>query len=111
MATSTVESTLVERFNLASAPTLEAPVSGAAPIVFSRIRADRPQTRRSLSPPPEAAFTFQVPLIPASFSELKYGSKDIALPEVQEPGRVFLFDLSERPTVGLDTKFDNVRCY
>jgi AraC family transcriptional regulator len=111
MAVLSVESTLVQRFNLACAPTLEARVSGTAPIVFSRIRAERPQAGRSLSPPPEAAFTFQVPLIPASFSELKFGNKAAALPEIQEPGRVFLFDLSERPTVGLNTKFDNVRCY
>src|SRR6202008_4839650 len=57
------------------------------------------------------AFTFQVPLIRAAFSDLRYGAKVIALPEVQEPGRAFLFDLSARPTVGLDTEFDNVRFY
>jgi AraC family transcriptional regulator len=105
------ESSLVRRFQLARAPTLEARVSASPPIVFSRMRSDRPQPGRSISPPGENAFTFQVPLIPAAFSDLRYGNKVVALPQIQEPGRAFLFDLSARPTVGLDTEFDNVRCY
>jgi AraC family transcriptional regulator len=64
-----------------------------------------------MSPREENAFTFQVPLIPASFSDLRFGNRIVALPQIQEPGRAFLFDLSARPTVGLDTEFDNVRCY
>ena len=111
MAAPVVENTLVKRFQLARAPTLEARVAGTAPIVFSRMRSERSQPRRSISPLEESAFSFQVPLIPAAFSSLRYGSTLIALPEVQEPGRAFLFDLSAGPTVGLDTKFDNVRCY
>jgi AraC family transcriptional regulator len=111
MAAQSVESALVSRFHLARAPTLEARVSGTPPIVFSRMRAEASQPGRSISPREESAFAFQVPLIPASFSSLKYGSRVIALPEIQEPGRAFLFDLSARPTVGLDTAFDNVRCY
>jgi AraC family transcriptional regulator len=111
MVSPSFESTLVQRFQLARAPTLAARVAGTPPIVFSRMRSQRPQPGRSISPRAEDAFTFQVPLIPAAFSDLRYGKKVIALPEVQEPGRAFLFDLSARPTVGLDTAFDNVRCY
>lgn len=111
MATLSFENNLVKRFQLAQAPTLEARMSGAAPIVFSRMRNERAHPARSISPRPENAFTFQIPLIPASFSDLRYGNKVIALPEVQEPGRAFLFDLSARPTVGLGTEFDNLRCY
>jgi len=111
MAAQSVESTLVKRFHLARAPTLEARVSGMPPIVFSRMHSESSQPGRSISPSEENAFAFQVPLIPASFSSLRYGSKIITLPEIQEPGRAFLFDLSARPTVGLDTAFDNVRCY
>ncbi len=111
MGSPSVESSLVRRFQLAQAPTLEARLSGDPPVVFSRMRSDRAQLGRSISPREEDAFTFQVPLIPAAFSDLRYGPKVIALPQIQEPGRVFLFDLSARPTVGLDTQFDNVRCY
>jgi AraC family transcriptional regulator len=111
MVSPTFESALVKRFQLARAPTIEARVAGTPPIVFSRMRSERSQPGRSISPRAENAFTFQVPLIPASFSDLRYGSKAIALPEVQEPGRAFLFDLSASPTVGLDTEFDNLRCY
>jgi AraC family transcriptional regulator len=111
MASLSFESALVRRFHLAHAPTLEARLPGTVPIVFSRMRSDHAQRGRSVSPRPEDAFTFQVPLIPATFSDLRYENKVITLPEIQEPGRAFLFDLSARPTVGLDTAFDNVRCY
>lgn len=111
MTAPSFESSLVSRFHLAKAPTLEARLPGTLPIAFSRMRSAYAQRGRSISPPPEEAFTFQVPLIRAAFSDFRYGNKVVALPEIQEPGRAFLFDLSERPTVGLDTEFDNVRCY
>jgi len=111
MTAPSLESSLVRRFHLAKAPTLEARLAGSLPIAFSRMRSGRAQRGRSISPAPEEAFTFQVPLIRAAFSDFRYGNKVVALPEIQEPGRAFLFDLSERPTVGLDTEFDNVRCY
>jgi AraC-like DNA-binding protein len=111
MASFSLENSLVRRFQLAQAPTLEAKLQGTSPIVFSRMRSDHAQRGRSISPPPEDAFTFQVPLIQAAFSDFRYANKVVALPEVQEPGRAFLFDLSARPTVGLDTAFDNVRMY
>lgn len=111
MNSPTFENTLVRRFQLAKAPTLEAKLPGTVPIAFSRMRSDQAQRGRSISPRPEEAFAFQVPLIPATFSDFRYGSKVISLPDVQEPGKVCLFDLSARPTVGLDTEFDNIRCY
>jgi len=109
--TPSFESSLVRRFQLATAPTLEARLPGTVPIVFSRMRNERAQPGRSISPRPEDSFTFQVPLVPAAFSDFRYGNKVVALPEIQEPGRAFLFDLSARPTVGLDTAFDNMRFY
>ena len=112
MASPSVESIVAEQFQLARAPTLEARVSEGDAIAFSRIRSERSQPGRSVSPPRgENAFTFQVLLIPASFSDLRYGTKVLELPNIQEPGCTCLFDLSERPTVRLDTEFDNVRCY
>ena len=112
MASPSVESIVAEQFQLARAPTLEARVSAGDAIAFSRIRSERSQPGRSVSPPRgENAFTFQVLLIPASFSDLRYGTKVLELPNIQEPGCTCLFDLSERPTVRLDTEFDNVRCY
>ncbi len=111
MASLSLENTLVRRFQLERAPTLEAKLPGTVPIIFSRMRSDRAQRGRSISPRAEDAFAFQVPLISAAFSDFRYANKVVALPEVQEPGRAFLFDLSARPTVGLNTAFDNVRCY
>jgi AraC-like DNA-binding protein len=86
-------------------------MSGTAAIAFSRMRNERAQPGRSIRPRPEEAFTFQVPLIRAAFSDLRYEDKLIALPEIQEPGRAFIFDLSASPTVGLGTEFDNIRLY
>jgi len=106
------ETSLVKRFKLKeAAPTLQARLPNTLPIVFSRMKSAQAQPGRSVSPPPENAFTFQIPLIRAAFTDLKYANKVIALPEIQEPGRAFLFDLSARPTVGLSTEFDNIRCY
>jgi AraC-like DNA-binding protein len=111
MSSLAFETSLIKRFQLEKAPTLEARLSGAAPIVFSRMFSTEVHPGRSISPFPENAFTFQIPLIPAKFSDLRFGNKVVVMPEVQEPGRAFLFDLSARPTVGLSTSFDNVRMY
>jgi AraC-like DNA-binding protein len=111
MALVSTEGSLVKRFHLQSAPTLTARLSGTAPIAFSRMRNETAQPGRSIRPRPEEAFTFQVPLIRAAFSDLRYEDKLVALPEIQEPGRAFIFDLSASPTVGLGTEFDNIRLY
>jgi AraC family transcriptional regulator len=109
---SSLETTLIRRFQLRGAPTLEARISPATPpIAFSRIRNDPPQRGRSISPPPEEAFVFQLPLTPAVHPELRYIGKKPQFIGIQEPGQSFLLDMSAGPTVRLDMKFDNLRLY
>jgi AraC family transcriptional regulator len=107
-----LETTLIKRFHLRGAPTVEARVAAAAPpIAFSRIRNDRPQQGRSLSPPQDDAFVFQLPLSPAVHPDLRYINKKSLFSGVQRPGQAFLLDMSAGPTVRLDTEFDNFRVF
>lgn len=107
-----LETTLIRRFQLRGAPTLEARlVPSAPPIAFSRIRNDRPQRGRSSSPPPDVAFAFQLPLIAAVHPELRYAGQRPRFSGMQEPGQSFLLDMSAGPTVRLDTTFDTFRLY
>ncbi len=103
---------LAGRFGLSAAPTLRARVlPSVAPIEFTRMRHRQPHRGRSTSPQPERAFSFQLPLVAAGLSDLHYADGPAVSQEIKEPGRAFLFDLAARPTVGLETAFDNVRIY
>jgi AraC-like DNA-binding protein len=74
------------------------------------MRSDQPLRGRSLAVPPEAAFSFHVPLTAPFFSDLWTAGKRKTLP-LASLGDAFLFDLSDNPTVGLDTPFDSLRFY
>jgi AraC family transcriptional regulator len=74
------------------------------------MRSDQPMRGRSLAVPPEAAFSFHVPLAAPFFSDLWTAGKRRTLP-LASLGDAFLFDLSDNPTVGLDTPFDSLRFY
>jgi len=74
------------------------------------MRSDQPMRGRSLAVPPEAAFSFHVPLTAPFFSDLWMAGKSKALPHASL-GDAFLFDLNENPTVRLDTSFDSLRFY
>ena len=110
MNTSTLETTLAERFQLDRAPSILARVNASPPIAFTRLRSARAMRGRSLAVPREEAFAFQVPLTSAFFSEAWIRGKSRTVPRAT-PGDAFLFDLSDNPRVGLETPFDSVRCY
>jgi AraC-like DNA-binding protein len=74
------------------------------------MRCDQPMRGRSLAVPPEAAFSFHVPLAAPFFSNLWVAGRRKALP-LASLGDAFLFDLNENPTVSLDTSFDSLRFY
>jgi AraC-like DNA-binding protein len=74
------------------------------------MRSDQPMRGRSLAVPPEAAFSFHVPLSAPFFSDLWTAGKRQTL-LLASLGDAFLFDLSDNPTVGLDTQFDSLRFY
>jgi AraC family transcriptional regulator len=110
MEATAVEEVLARRFHIARPPTLVARTRPRAQIAFSRIWSAQPMRGRSLGVPPEAAFSFHVPLAAPFFSNLWMSGKPKTLP-VASLGDAFLFDLNENPTVGLDTSFDSLRFY
>jgi AraC family transcriptional regulator len=110
MDTIAVDEVLAKRFRIDRPPTLVAGRHRRPHIAFSRMRSDQPMRGRSLAVPPEAAFSFHVPLTAPFFSDLRVAGKRRTLP-FASLGEAFLFDLSDNPTVGLDTPFDSLRFY
>jgi AraC-like DNA-binding protein len=110
MGGTAVDEVLAKRFRIDRPPTLVAGRRPQAQVAFSRMRSDQPMRGRSLAVPPEAAFSFHVPLTAPFFSDLWMAGKRKSLP-LANLGDAFLFDLSDNPTVGLDTSFDSLRFY
>jgi AraC family transcriptional regulator len=110
MGATAVDDVLARRFRIERPPTLTARRHPRAQVAFSRMRSDRPMRGRSLAVPPEAAFSFHVPLAAPFFSDLWIAGRHKTLPQASL-GDAFLFDLHDNPTVGLDTSFDSLRFY
>ena len=110
MGATAVDEVLARRFQIDRPPTLVARRHPGTQIAFSRMRSVHPMRGRSLAVPPEAAFSFHVPLTVPFFSDLWIAGRRKTLP-LANLGDVFLFDLNENPTVGLDTSFDSLRFY
>ncbi len=110
MVATAVDEVLARRFRIDRPPTLVARRYPRAQIAFSRMRSDQPMRGRSLAVPPEAAFSFHVPLSAPFFSDLWMSGRRKTLP-LASLGDAFLFDLSDNPVVGLDTSFDSLRFY
>lgn len=105
-----VDEVLARRFRIDRPPTLVARRRLRSQVAFSRMRSNQPMRERSWAVPPEAAFSFHVPLSAPFFSNLWMAGKRKALPHARL-GDTFLFNLNENPTVDLDTPFDSLRFY
>jgi AraC family transcriptional regulator len=105
-----LEEVLARRFRIDRPPTLLARRSSKARIGFSRIHSSHPMRGRSLSVPPEEAFSFHVPLSAPFFSNLWTAGRRREVPDLR-PGDAQLIDLRDNPVVGLDTPFDSLRFY
>jgi AraC-like DNA-binding protein len=110
MGSTAVDEILARRFRIDRPPTLVARKYPRSHVAFSRMRGDHPMRGRSMTVPPEAAYSFHVPMSAPFFSDLWMEGKRKALPDANL-GDAFLFDLSENPRVGLDTSFDSMRFY
>ena len=110
MGRTAVDEVLARRFQIDRPPTLVARRQPRAQVAFSRMCSNEPIRGRSLAVPPEAAYSFHVPLTASFFSDLWMAGKCKTLPQASL-GDAFLFDLNENPTVGLDTPFDSLRFY
>jgi AraC family transcriptional regulator len=104
----TIEAVIAKRFGLPRAPTLVARVAAAKlPVVFTHLRSTEARRRQSTDVPREQSFSFQVPLTPFPWDAWIAGRQRSVSPAT--PGNAYLFDLSNNPTVGLNTPFSTVR--
>jgi AraC family transcriptional regulator len=103
-----IEAVIAKRFDLPRAPTLVARVAGAKlPVVFTHLRSTEARRRQSADVPREQSFSFQVPLTPFPWDAWFAGRQRSVSGAI--PGNAYLFDLSNNPTVGLNTPFSTVR--
>jgi AraC family transcriptional regulator len=104
-----VEAAIAKRFSLPRAPTLVAHVAASRlPVVFTHLRSTDTRHRRTMDVPREQSFTFQAPLAPFPWQAWFAGKgRKVVSPAL--PGNVYLFDLSNNPTVGLNAPFSTVR--
>ena len=103
-----IEAVIAKRFGLARAPTLVARVASARlPVVFTHLRSTEARRRQTMDVPREQSFSFQVPLTPFPWDAWFAGKQRSVSPAI--PGNAYLFDLSNNPTVGLNTPFSTVR--
>ena len=103
-----IEAVIAKRFGLPRAPTLVARVAASKlPVVFTYLRSTEARRRQSMDVPREQSFSFQVPLTPFPWDAWFAGKQRSVSPAI--PGNAYLFDLSNNPTVGLNTAFSTVR--
>jgi AraC family transcriptional regulator len=103
-----IEAVIAKRFGLPRAPTLVARVAAPKlPVVFTYLRSTDTQRRQTADVPREQSFSFQVPLIPFPWRAWFAGTEKAV--SAATPGNAYLFDLSDNPTVGLNTPFNTVR--
>ena len=96
-------------FKIPPAPTIAARIAGTSQVAFSHFKNDAPQPGFSTPSPREEAFVFKIPLIPARFSRVCING--IGQSVLQSPGKAYLFDLTARTEVSLDTAYDAVRVH
>jgi len=96
-------------FNIPPPPSMSVRVSGSSEIAFSHFKSVELQQGLSLPSPREEAFVFNVPLAPARYSIVSIDGLRQSV--VQDPGKVYLFDLTSKNEVSLDTAYDSVRIH
>jgi AraC family transcriptional regulator len=101
---------VAERFRIDCPPTLLARRSSKARIGFTRMRSSHAVRGRSLTVPPEEAFSFHVPLSLPFFTDLWTAGRRREVPDFRL-GDAQLVDLRDNPRVSLDTPFDSLRFY
>ena len=110
MQTIPSEAALARKFRLERAPTVLAQTDAVAPIAFSRLNSEGTFRGRTMTAPPEAAFSFLVALAPMAAGEIWIDGKYGKLPAAS-PGDTFIFDLAASPTAQFGPRYDILRFY
>ncbi|WP_349959198.1 AraC family transcriptional regulator [Rhizobium sp. ZPR3] len=90
-------------------PTVVARIAGASEIAFSHFKNLEPRLGLSVPSPREEAFVFNIPLAPARYPIVSIDGRRQSV--IQDPGKAYLFDLTSRNEVSLDTSYDSIRIH
>ena len=104
-----IEAAIAKRFRLPRAPTFAAHIGmSRLPVLITHLRSTESRLLETMAVPYEQSFSLQVPLTKAYPWKVWFSGKEkIVSPAA--PGNVYLFDLSDNPTVRLNTAFSSVR--
>ena len=107
MRPNAIADTIANQFGLAQAPTLLARCGSPAPIAFTRLQNNGEFHGRTMTVPPDAAFSFQVALAPMTAGDLWIGGQRTDL--IASAGDTFVFDLSASTVARLPPPYDYLR--
>lgn len=104
-----VSAALARGYKIPPPPTIAARIAGSSEISFSHFKSLQPKPGLSMPSPREEAFVFNVPLMPARYPVVSIDGRRESV--VQNPGKAYLFDLTSRNEVSLDTAYDSIRIH
>ncbi|MDL2406823.1 AraC family transcriptional regulator [Rhizobium calliandrae] len=96
-------------FNIPPPPSVSIRVFGSSEIAFSHFKSVELQQGLSVPSPRDEAFVFNVPLASARYSVVSIDGLRQSV--VQDPGKAYLFDLTSKNEVSLDTAYDSIRIH
>jgi AraC-like DNA-binding protein len=104
-----VSCSISKGFKIPPPPTVAARIVGTSEIAFSHFKSLDPRPGLSTPSAREEAFVFNIPLMAARYSVVSIDGRRQSV--VQDPGKAYLFDLTSRNEVSLDTTYDSVRVH
>lgn len=102
-----VSTAISDRFKILPPPTVAARLTDGSEIAFSHFRSEVPFTGLTIPSKREEAFVFNIPLMSTRYSIVSVDGLRQSV--VQAPGKAYLFDLTSKNEVSLDTVYDSVR--
>ena len=109
MRPNAIADTIANQFGLAQAPTLLARCGSPAPIAFTRLQNNGEFHGRTMTVPPDAAFSFQVALAPMTAGDLWIGGQRTDLMASESDSKVHAGLQSLRNMRRMDAKRRNMR--
>jgi AraC family transcriptional regulator len=104
-----ISAAIGDGFKILPPPTIAARLAGATEIAFSQFKSQKPQSGLSVPSPREEAFVFNIPLASARYPIVSIDGRRQSV--VQDPGKAYLFDLTSRNEVSLDTTYNSIRIH
>ena len=103
-----IEAAIAKRFRLPQAPSFVARIGvSKLPVPITHLKSIEARPIETMAVPYEQSFSLQIPLTSYRWRAW-FSGKEKAVPPAM-PGNAYLFDLSDNPTVRLNTEFSSVR--